>query len=375
MFTHSTTPRLVYWILGSFLLTTVLAGCDLFGSDDEEPVADEVIVIGTQVDSDFLTTGEFGLSATPLDAGGSAILDENITAEVDLRPAEGEGNAASELEQSINLAASVIVDRVRRPSGNDLAVPVNLDGSGSMSGNDPDRDRVDATEAFFDELEASGVSFESAVFEFPGFNTDPDFDFTSLYQGFTSDTDLLREAADQARSSGGTPMWESLDELITYSEAERPNSNYEKAIVLLGDGIPNGGIVTRNEVCQAANDAESPIYSIGFGPASDVSDVAQGAAVEQMRRISECTQGTYIGVPDEDLEAAFAGAFAGMAQGTSQGSLAFNVQVESGLEQVREQGIERLEGTLRVTSGGETVEGDFLFGVPEANTAGAFILR
>ncbi|MFO8233446.1 MAG: VWA domain-containing protein [Longimonas sp.] len=354
-------------------MSTVLTGCDLFGSDDEEPAVDEVVVIGTQVDSDFLNTGQFGLSATPLDAGGSAILADDIDTEVDLRVAEGSGSA--QLEQSIDLVASVEVDRVRRPSGNDLAVPVNLDGSGSMAGNDPDRDRVQATEAFFDELESSNVTFESAVFEFPGFSTDPELNFTSLYQDFTSDTDLLREATDQAGSSGGTPMWESLDELIEYSEDERPNDSFEKAIVLLGDGIPNAGIVTREEVCQAANDANSPIYGIGFGPASDVSEMAESAAVEEMRRISECTQGTYIGVPDENLENAFAGAFAGMAQGTSQGSLSFNVQVESGLEQVQEQGVERLEGTLRVTSGGETVEGDFLFGVPEANTSGAFILR
>ena len=373
MYSNYATMRLAPWVLGPLLIATVLSGCDLFGSDDDEPAVNEVVVIGTQVDSEFLNTGQFGLSATPLDAGGSAILNEDIEAEVDLRPVDS--NASAQLEQSIDLVASVDVDRVRRPSGNDLAVPVNLDGSGSMSGTDPDRDRVQATEAFFDELESNNVTFESAVFEFPGFSTDPELNFTSLYQDFTSDPDSLREAADQASASGGTPMWESLEELIEYSEAERPNDSFEKAIILLGDGNPNGGLVTRDEVCQAANDANSPIYGVGFGPASDLSNFPNSRAVENMREISNCTGGTYLAVDEDDVLSTFAGAFSSFATGTSQGSLSFNVQVESGLEQVREQNIQRLEGTLRITSGGETVEGTFRFGVPEANTSGAFILR
>ena len=373
MYTNYATMRLASWVLGSLLIVTVLSGCDLFGSDDDGPAVNEVIVIGTQVDSDFLNTGQFGLSATPLDAEGSAILNEGIEAEVDLRP--DDNNASAQLEQSINLVASVEVDRVRRPSGNDLAVPVNLDGSGSMSGTDPNRDRVQATEAFFNELESNDVTFESAVFEFPGFSTDPELNFTSLYQDFTSDTDLLRQAADQVSSSGGTPMWESLEELIEYSEDERPNDGFEKAIILLGDGDPNGDLVTRDEVCQAANNANSPIYGVGFGPASDLSDTPNSSAVENMREISRCTGGSYLPVDPDDVLATFTGAFASFATGASQGSIAFNVQIESGLEQLRNQNVQRLEGTLRITSGGETVEGTFRFGVPEANASGAFILR
>ena len=373
MYTNYATMRLGTWVLGSLLIATVLSGCDSSGSDDDEPAVNEVVVTGTQVDSEFLNTGRFGLSATPLDAGGGAILNEDIEAEVDLRPSSN--NASSQLEQSIDLVVSVDVDRVRRPSGDDLAVPVNLDGSGSMRGNDPDRDRVDATRAFFEELESNKVTFESAVFEFSGFTTDPEFNFTELYQDFTSDVDLLREAADQASAGGGTPMWESLKEVIEYSEAERPNDDFEKAIILLGDGEPRVGNVTRGDVCQAAKAANSPIFGVGFGPASDLSDSADNSAIENMREISSCTGGAYLAVDDDDVLSTFKGAFSSFAIGTSQGSLSFNVQVESGLEQVRDQNIQRLEGTLRITSGGETVEGTFRFGVPEATTSGAFFLR
>ncbi|MES3628769.1 MAG: VWA domain-containing protein [Longimonas sp.] len=359
--------------LATLALALVFTGCDLFGSSDDDPEASEVIVIGTEVDADFLNTGRFGLSATPLDVEGSAILNENIQAEVELRPASNQ--ASVELEQSIDIVASVEVERVRRPSGNDLVVPVNLDGSGSMSWTDPDRNRVDAAKAFYDELETINVPFESGVYEFPGANQAPDFSFTRVFQDLTNDTDALRNAVDNATASGGTPMWESLAELLIYSEDQRPNNQFEKAIVLLGDGAPNGGIVPRDSVCNDANRKNSPIFGVGFGPASDVSNMANSSAVENMRYISDCTGGTYIGVPDDDVESAFAGAFTGFATGTSQGSLSFAVQVESGLDEIRNQGIQRLEGTLRITSGGSTVEGDFLFGVPEPSTSGTFILR
>ena len=178
-------------------------------------------------------------------------------------------------------------------------------------------------------------------------------------------------------------MWESLEELIEYSEDERPNDSFEKAIILLGDGDPNGGLVTRDEVCQAANDANSPIYGVGFGPASDLSDTPNSSAVENMREISRCTGGPYLPVdPNDvlatftnDMLATFTGAFESFATGASQESIAFNVQIESGSEQVRNQNVQRLEGTLRITSGGETVEGTFRSGVLEANASGAFILR
>ena len=373
---------MVKYLFSILAVTLVLSGCDIFGSSDDEPEVAEVLVIGTEVNADFLTTGSFKISATPLDIDRVAILANDIKAEVELRPnfskstpklKEGE---IFELQNSSNYLTSVNVDQVREPSGNDLAVPVNLDGSGSMSWTDPNRNRVGATKEFFNELEKTNVSFESAVFEFPGSNAALNFNFTAMFQEYTSDLDLLRDAAEKVSAFGGTPMWNSMLEVIEYSESERPHSNYEKAIVLLGDGINNRGSATLQQVCDASISAKSPIYGVGFGPASDVSNQAESRAVEAMRLVSECSGGTYIGVPDEEVDpTAFADAFSGFAVGTSQGSIVFAVQIESGLEEIREQGIKRLEGTLRITSGGKTAEGNFLFGIPETSNKGVFKLR
>jgi|GEM_PF-6139934 len=376
------TKPVIRYSLPILALMLVFSGCNIFGSSDDEPEVAEVLVIGTKVQADFLNTGRFGLSATPLDIDGSSILSEKIKAEVELRAvtrkavAKLEHGAGVETQNSIVFVTNVDVERVQEPSGNDLAVPVNLDGSGSMSWTDPNRNRVDATIAFFNELENTNITFESALFEFPGSNTNPDFSRTSMYQGFTSDLDLLREAADKVTAGGLTPMWNSMLEVIEYSESQRPFASYEKAVVLLGDGLNNQGNATLQQVCDASVDYVSPVYGIGFGPASDVSSQAESAAVEAMRLVSECSGGTYIGVPDEELDpTAFANAFRGFAVGTSQGSLVFAVQIESGLEEIRNEGVERLEGTLRVTSGGKTAEGNFIFGIPESSSSGTFKLR
>lgn len=363
-----------FLILSIAALAVMVTGCDLFGSDDDEPEAENVVIVGTEVSGDFLTTGQFGLSATPVDVDGEAILREDLEADVEMRVASS-SDAASRLEQDIEIIASVEANRIRQPSGDDLAIPVNLDGSGSMSWTDPDRNRVDATRAFFDELEDGNVNFESAVVEFPGSNADPDWSWTVMYQDFTSDADALREAVDESTAGGGTPMWESMLEIIEYSEQERPNSNYEKGVILLGDGLNNRGTATLQEVCDAANANDSPVFGVGFGPASDVSDSAESDAVEAMREVSECTDGDYLGVPDDNVEETFANAFSAFGTSTSLGSVRFDVQIESGLEEIQEQGVERLEGTLSITSGGRTVEGDFIFGVPEPSSSGAFILR
>src|SRR5699024_10780927 len=52
----------------------------------------------------------------------------------------------------------------------------------------------------------------------------------------------------------------------------------------------------RDSIIQVANDMETPIYSIGLGPASDLSTNPDPRAVQEMRNISTCTGGSYAGI-------------------------------------------------------------------------------
>lgn len=365
------------------LLTTLGVGCDILGSDDSKPKADEVVIVGTQVGNDFQETGEFGLSATPLDKKGNSILSKNINAEVEVQET-GSSSSASTKSQSARsqIEASVTVKRVNEPTGNPLAVSLNFDASGSLDGSDPDEIRKEGGKAFVDELESTQREYEAAVFEYSGACTPSvsPFDCSILWQDFTNDADSLKNAIDEVGDSGGTPTYGSLLEVLEYSEVERPKGNYEKAIVLFSDGIPNDRNITarRDSVCNTVIPAnDSPVWAIGLGAGNDHPDEpnTDPEAVREMNRLAACSDegGAYIGInPDPDsAEQSIRDRFAGFATASAKGSIAFNVEITSGLDQL-EAG-DTVEGILRVKSGGKTVEGSFSLRVPEAdNSAEAF---
>ena len=341
----------------------VFSGCDIFGSDESNPKVDDVVVVGTQVKSDFQETGEFGLTATPLDQGGDAILKKNVKAEIEL---QHESATQGTQIEAHNLDATITIDTKNKPSNNNLVASISMDGSGSMGGSfgsDPNRLRVDGAKAFFDELMDSGNNFEAGIFEFPG--TAPNFQYNSILQDYTGDVDSLKTASEQVTSGGGTPMYSALGELLTYSESVRPASKNDKAIVLFADGQPNT-TSERDSVCAQAERLKSPIYGIGLGPASDLSDDAQGAAIAEMRYISSChPAGAYQGLVKDSLEV-IEEAFKAVATGSSKGSVGMSVKIQSGLDEVQAGGV--VQGSVTIESGGETASGDFSFRVPASSS-------
>lgn len=352
----------------SFLLTVALlcvfvVGCDSSGSSGGEASVDRVAVTGTQVSPDFQNDGKFGVSATPLDGGGNGIISNNLKTSVKIEHNPASGTKA----HTDSIVAQVTIDSTNDASGNDLAIPIVLDGSGSMGFNDPDSLRVDGANAFVDALNTGGASFESAVFEFPGFSSDPSFASTDVFAGFTSDVDSLKRGIAMVEASGGTPMYPSLAEVLIYSENERPNANYQKAIVLLADGSPSSTML-QDSVCTDARRKNSPIFGIGLGPASDLSDSFErdGEAIAEMREVSSCSGGAYQGLSPDSLEAVEE-AFTAAAAGSSQGSVNFGVEIVSGLSEIAPGDI--IRGTLTVESGGSSANGVFTFSVPNAATS------
>lgn len=351
------------WIAVLALCAMTLAACDS-NEDSVQPV-DEVVVIGTQVNSDFINTGEFGLSATPLDAEGQAILSEEATGEVTI-DAPGTTNAL-QAKSDGGLNGTVTISGINTASG-PLAVTVNIDGSGSMSSNDPNRARVDGAKAFVDQLESSGEDYEVAMATYAGFNQNPPLSFTSLLLDFSDDAQALKDSSELVRASGSTPTYESLAELLIYSEDVRPQSNYEKAIVLLSDGFPNSTAL-KDSVCNDAVAKSSPIYTIGLGPASDQSDSLSidPAAVQEMQSLASCTNGGYQGIDPDDILGSTREIYQRFATGTAKGSVVYRVQVDpTALQQHFSPG-DLLSGTLTITSGGQSAGGTFSFRVPDPN--------
>jgi hypothetical protein len=369
--------RSLRWIPALLAMSVVFASCDLFGSD-ESPQAENVVVIGTQVGSDFQREGTFGLSATPLDPDSNSILSEDVNAEVNVNHPNESGTSAM-VEGHID--AVIDSGETEEPSGNPLIASLNFDASSSLDDHDePERHRVEGGKAFIDELESGdselidelgsgGPEYEAAVFQYSGSCIpDPEnFSCTRLLQDFTSDPVRLRSSIEQVGSFGETPTYGSLFEVLEYSESARPSADYEKAILLFSDGLPNDKNLQdrREAVCREAAPSrkDSPIFAVGLGPGSDLDrGFVDPDAVEEMNRIANCSGGTYNGIdPDTPRQSAVRN-FSAVGTASSKGFIRYSVRITSGLEDFETGDI--LQGTLRISSGGESAESSFSFRVP-----------
>jgi len=343
----------------------------LLGSDNS-PKVSEVVVVGTQVGADFQENGEFGLSATPLESDGSSILSQDVEAEVNIEHPNTSNSSAS---VEGHISAIIEPEKTTEPSGKPLAASVNFDASGSLDDHDePERYRVEGGKAFVDVLERSDAEYEAAIFEYSG-TCIPDpssFQCTNMLQDFTGDPTQLKSSIEQVGSSGDTPTYGSLIEILDYSETERPNAEYEKIILLFSDGYPNDNSLEerRQAVCTEANSSQkdSPIFAVGLGPGSDLDDdYVDPEAVEEMNRIANCSNGTYNGIDPESPRESALENFSAVGTASSKGFVRFTVTVTSGLEEFEPGDV--LNGTLEVRSGGQSAEGNFSFRVPAVDNS------
>ncbi len=284
-----------------------------------------------------------------------------------------------------HITTSVEIKRVNDPSNNPLAASLVFDASGSLVGADPDSIRIDGGKAFIDELRSIGRDYEAAVFEYSSalFSSctptpNPPFGCSFMWHDFSDNAEALKDSIENVRASGGTPTYGSLLEVLGYSEAQRPKDNYEKAIVLFSDGYPNPSDLRarRDTVCNVEiPEKESPVWTVGLGPGNDHPDEpnTDPNAVNEMNRLASCSDqgGAYVGIDPNNPRESIEDSFSGFATASAQGSITFNVQIIDGLDEFKAG--DTVEGTLRVESGGQTVEGPFSFRVPESdNSAEAF---
>lgn len=329
---------LVHLLILGFVLV-LLAGCDQQG--DSPPAVREVVVVGTIVPSDFVSTGRFVLRVIPLDAEGRAILSDDVTGTI-------------QVERPANVTATMDLEAVNAPSGNPLVVPLDIDASGSMIENDPTNARLAGARSFVDVLELSGQPYESAIFEFSG-------ESGRELQGLTSNNALLKAAINRIGANSGTPTYRSLDQILDLLEAERSGGSFERAIVLLSDGMADDA-AQRPALCNYASSVGVPIYAIGLGPASDLAENDEGAVAE-MRAIAACTGGVYIGISPSNIDSSTVAIFNNFGLATLQGSISFNVDLDGpGVGQLLTG--ERVEGRLRLQSGGEEAVAVFAFTTP-----------
>lgn len=367
-------PTILYSI-AILLIAGIFVGCSSSSGPEERPV-EQALVVGTQVPSDFLDNGEFDVLGTPLDEDRQGILTGEVKAEITIDSLSGDTKNKIARRQSRvvfgkNKAASDITvdiqsNTINQPGTDPYAVSLDIDGSGSMSQYDPNRTRVQGAKDFVDEFSQGTSDFSISIFTYNGSPNKPFLNNSELLSGFTDNTTNLKDAVEDVESSGGTPTYPSLLEVLEYSEQEKPHNTNERSVVLLSDGYPNSTAL-RDSVCQVANNMDSPIYSIGLGPASDLSTNPDPDAVQEMRNISTCTGGSYSGIDPTNSSVNASSLYQNIAVATSKGNIQYKVKLSGpGFNKLKAGTI--LYFTLNLATSKGQAKAFFSFSVPSSTS-------
>ncbi len=170
----------------------------------------------------------------------------------------GQGNVSI-----VNTGIDYIQDQAKDP----YSACLLIDQSGSIADTDPQNARIEAGKEF---INIMGENDEVALVEFSGSSY-------HVIEGFSQDKSLLKNGVESLRGThgGGTPLFESIYDMLTYTDANAGNNN--KAIIVFTDGKDTGlGII--DDIIELANAKNIQVYTIGLGNGVNNSDLTKIAA-------------------------------------------------------------------------------------------------
>jgi hypothetical protein len=196
-----------------------------------------------------------------------------------------------------------------------------LDGSGSLTDTDPQRQRVEAVKLLAQELHACGPDWAISLMEFSNGASSNGFTDTHVLADFTTDTQAVIDAADGLGASGGTPLWDATHEVLAALNGDASSrfidggDDFGAGLVVMSDGEDSGTSVGTQGVISKALSHGIAVNNLGFGPASDLDGASSLGAVEDLREVSAATDGFYgfVGTVDDlpALATQIAGSFCG----------------------------------------------------------------
>lgn len=268
--------------IGAIVLLAFLgAGCNLFTS---APPPSKVVLNGYTTDP---TTGNAQFNLSAFDSQNNLLTTGTVSSPSvsNLRSNNGTPTATASVCGQI-----VYQDRV--------TAAIVLDSTGSMSLNDPNRDRNAAAKQFVSRMT---VNDKAAVASFDT-NTSPTSPYLAIrvWQDFTNDKSLLNAAIDRATFAGGnTNLWDAV-----YDSADLVNNKGVNPIALiLTDGINNAGRRSSNDAIANAKSKGVRVYMVGLGDPNSLS-------FTEMQRVARETGGTFAAVRNaQDLSQLFDGIF------------------------------------------------------------------
>jgi hypothetical protein len=364
-------------LLVTAVLTLTAPGCQLLS---EVMSLLGVDLLGVTPASDFRQTGNVEFSLLPKADGGGVSLGSFSSRDLDVE-VENDDGTMTECDY-------VDEDVVEASPFNSIALVI--DDSGSMGNaypqdeygdlcttcpHDPMNVRADAAAELISHVHGEAPYSRIAVMDF-GPEADPGMQATRVLADFTDQSDTLLDAltAVDGTQMVGTPMWDSLAEIIlatdddaddfedllrrngptvgnpgrgddtdtgdedptavdigaddqgSADDVDLSDPDVRRMIVVISDGDDRDSVsYTLDDVIRLANENDVVIHAIGLGPASasntDPRLLVQGqiATVQNLQRLAESTGGYYAAAEDaEALTALYENIAASMTEGYAE---------------------------------------------------------
>jgi hypothetical protein len=271
----------------------VSSGCLVTESSEEEPVDVELRELGISMSDDFANDGLLEISVLP-------------------QHLDGDGVAAIGLEYDVSItnpndttASPHTVKTIDGARTGEYAILI--DSSGSMGDYDPNNQRHDVTKIMINEIFNQSPDSLIGLYDWgsnPDAPADWDLTYTNPVQDLTdsSQKDALLEGAEQIGSSGGTPLYSSMLELVEYLDERTQNSGVRPALIALTDGADTRSADSIEDVIERAKEANIPLLMIGIGPASREHPDTDTDAVRDAERMARETDGFYVSIENLDVQ-------------------------------------------------------------------------
>ncbi|MBS9782240.1 MAG: VWA domain-containing protein [Arcobacter sp.] len=336
-------------LLASFLLAFTFIACGGGSSDSSEAKQEKassddvkgvnkVQVLGSRNVKLGKSSAQFVIAYATYDENGTFIEKEFSSDDVAIKNLKVK-KESSDSSRSVKpkASASILSNKLVNNSSKEKYIAVDIDSSGSMMDTDSEDKRKDAAKKFIDI--ANGGNSKISVIDFD--------DDVEILTGYTSDTQVLKDAVDTIDSMGTTFMYTSLIDII----AQLKNKNGSRNIVLLTDGDAsdlvdwsnfdwskigninpsdydkmldeimkgNGGDNNHSKVIKQSKENDITIYAIALGD--------QITRFENLKELADKTNGIFVKIQDPNgLEKIYNN----FAVDTMQGSQNTTVKVDYG---------------------------------------------
>jgi len=248
----------------SFVPALLAAGACSVPPTEDPSAIDSVTTIGVALSADsFCTSGDFSVILQPRNSAGQVVISDQL--QVACHGARvGQDTIACTIQD-------VTCTEGSDGTGQRTVALVILDDSGSMASSDPEKQRRDACADFVASLGPEDVV---AIGDYgPSASTgsvDKGTAKLRVLQDFTGDKALAMAACQLTKNSGGTPLYEAVQEGVDQMlvEAKKTYGDSQYSMLLLSDGKPSSD-THRQDALDAAQRESVPIYTVGLGPASE----------------------------------------------------------------------------------------------------------